>query len=134
MGLTFVCGIISLFLPYLLKLNICCGDLSLPNMYEGYHYSLTYLILLLMLASLFSLVFAKRQIITVLFSVLMLPLTWLVRYSIHFQGFIDHDYDSKTGLGFLLLFIAVLTHFAISLTALFYKLGNGKIMRLTANN
>ena len=125
-GVTIITTIVSLFLPYLLKLNICCGDLTLPKMYVGYHYQLTVIILLFMFASFLSLTLTERQIITVIFSTIILILTWLVRYSIHFQGFIDHDYDSKTGTGYLLLFISVLTHFVISFSAFILQMRNRK--------
>ena len=125
-GVTIISTIVSLFLPYLLKLNICCGDLTLPKMYVGYHYQLTVIILLFMFASFLSLTLTERQIITVIFSTSILILTWLVRYSIHFQGFIDHDYDSKTGTGYLLLFISVLTHFVISFSAFILQMRNRK--------
>lgn len=125
-GVTIISTIVSLFLPYLLKLNICCGDLTLPKMYVGYHYQLTVIILLFMFASFLSLTLTERQIITVIFSTIILILTWLVRYSIHFQGFIDHDYDSKTGTGYLLLFISVLTHFVISFSAFILQMRNRK--------
>ena len=125
-GVTIICTIISLFLPYLIKLNIYCGDLTLPKMYEGYHYQLTTIILLFMFASVLSLLLIERQIITVIFSAVVLILTWLVRYSIHFQGFIDHNYDSKTGTGYLLLFISVLTHFVISLSTFILQMRNRK--------
>ncbi len=123
-GVTIICTIISLFLPYLMKLNICCGDLTLPKMYEGYHYQLTTIILLFIFASVLSLLLDERQITTVIFSAIVLILTWLVRYSIHFQGFIDHDYDSKTGIGYLLLFISVLTHFVVSFSAFILQIRN----------
>ena len=79
-----------------------------------------------MFASFLSLTLTERQIITVIFSTIILILTWLVRYSIHFQGFIDHDYDSKTGTGYLLLFISVLTHFVISFSAFILQMRNRK--------
>jgi hypothetical protein len=125
-GVTIICTIVSLFLPYLMKLNICCGDLTLPKMYAGHHYQLTTIILLFMFASVLSLLLIERQILTVIFSTITLILTWLVRYSIHFQGFIDHDYDSKTGTGYLLLFISVLTHFVISFSAFILQMRNRK--------
>lgn len=125
-GLTIIGAIVSLFLPYLLKLNICCGDLTLPKIYVGYDYLLTVITLLFMFASILSLKLSERQIITVIFSAITLILTWLVRFSIHFQGFIDHDYDSKTGSGFLLLFISVLCHFVISFSAFILQIRNRK--------
>jgi len=115
--LTFIGGVISLFLPYLVKLNIHSGDLTLPEMYEGYHYRLTMLILFILLTTIFSIALSNRQIFNVILSAIILILTYLVRLSIHFQGMIDHDYDSKTGLGFKLLFSVVVFHFVICIGA-----------------
>jgi hypothetical protein len=117
MILALIGSVASLFLPYLVKLDIHSGDLTLPEMYEGYHYSLMKLILFIMLASVFSVALLNRQIITVVLSVIILILTYLVRFSIHYQGMVDHDYDSQTGIGFKLLFIVVLIHFIISVIA-----------------
>ncbi len=125
-GLTITGAIVSLFFPYLLKSNICCGDLTLPKIYVGHDYLLTVIILLFMFASILSLKQSERQIITLIFSIIILILTWLVRFSIHFQGFIDHDYDSNTGSGYLLLFISVLCHSVISFIAFILQIRNRK--------
>ncbi len=118
MILPFTCAVISLFYPYLLKLNICCGDKTLPKFYNGYDYTFTYPILFFMLASMLCILKFKSQIALIVFNVFILFLIWLVRLSIHYQGYIDHDYDSKTGFGFLLLFISVTVHFILSILAL----------------
>lgn len=115
--LTFIGAVISLFLPYLVKLNIHGGDLTLPEMYEGYHYPLSTLILFILLTTIFSIALSNRQIFNVILSVIVLILTYLIRLSIHFQGMIDHDYDSKTGLGFKVLFSVVIFHFVICIGA-----------------
>ena len=119
-------GFASLFLPYLVKLNVRSGDLSLPVLYEGSHYGLAKLIPFIMVLSIFSVALIQKQFITIMLSGIVLILTYLVRHSIHFQGFIDHDYDTKTGTGFLLLFIAVIAHFIISLCALILQMRNRK--------
>ena len=115
--LVLISSTVSLFLPYLIKSNINNGDLSLPKMYEGYHYGLTKLILFVMLISVFSIALPNRKIVTILLSVTIVILTYLVRYSIHYQGMIDHDYDSQTGIGFKLLFMVAISHLFISTSA-----------------
>lgn len=115
--ITLSTAVASLFLPYLVKLNYCCPDFGISATEIGYSYRLSGILILLILGSLFLILTVKNQIYTLVLSILILLITWLIRFSIHFQGFIDHNYDSKTGTGFLLLFISVLTHFVLSLIA-----------------
>lgn len=117
MILVFIGNVVSLSLPYLVKSDIHSGDLTLPEKYEGYHYGLTKLILFIMLASVFSIALLNRKIVTIALSVIILILTYLVRHSIHYQGMIDHDYDSQTGIGFKLLFTVAMIHFVVSVSA-----------------
>ena len=124
MSVTVLCSIASLFLPYLVKLNIRSGDLTLPKFYEGYHYGLTNLVLFIMTATIFSIALIHRQFVSIILSAIVLLLVWLVRKSIHFQGFIDHDFDSKTGAGFVLLFVTAIAHFLISLSAFILQIKN----------
>lgn len=121
MSSSILLGTVSLFLPYLVKVNRMGGDLTLPQTQLGYQYGLSSLLLVIMTATLIFIASERKQIVSVILSSTVLILVWLVRYSIHFKGFIDHDYDSKTGTGFLLLFIAAIAHFIFSLSALFLQ-------------
>jgi hypothetical protein len=126
-AIVFVGSFVSLYYPYLVKSNINGGDLLLPKFFYGYHFGLTKLILFVMLASIYSVAFIRRQIITVILSLTILILVYLVRYSIHFQGFIDHNYDTKTGVGYLLLFSLAITHIAISVSAFIIQMRSRKM-------
>lgn len=121
--------IASLFLPYLVKVNVQSGDLTLPNVLMGYQYVLALVILLMMLYSVYCITVEKKIFVALALSLPILFLTYFIRHSIHFQGFVDHDYDSKTGLGFLLLFLAVIVHFGICGSAfiLYIRNRNAKI-------
>lgn len=116
--LSIVLAAISLFMPYLIKLYITSGDLTLPKILPGHHFGLPIVVVFVMLASVFSVTFSKRQISTLVLSIFILILTYLTRDMVHYQGF-DHHYDSKTGGGFALLFIAAILHFCTSSIALF---------------
>lgn len=116
--------IASLFLPYLVKLNVQSGDLTLPNVLLGNQFVLALVILLMMLYSIYCITVEKKFFVALALSLPILFLTYFVRYSIHFQGFIDHDYDSKTGLGFHLLFLAVIIHLGICSSAFILYIRN----------
>ena len=118
--------IASLFLPYLVKLNIQGGDPLLPSYHLGYQYVLALVILLMMLYSIYCSTVEKKVFIALTLSLPILFLTYFIRYSIHFQGFIDHDYDSKTGLGYILLFIATMLHVGICGSAFILYIQNRK--------
>jgi len=110
----------SMSLPYMFKTNIVAGDLSLPEFYDGTEYGLSKLLIFVMICSVLSLALKKKQIVTLIMSLIVLMLTFLIRYSIHFH-LIDHDYDSNTGVGFLLLFTLAILHLLISSIALFLE-------------
>lgn len=124
MTLPVIAVIASLFLPYLVKLNVQNEDLTTPNIHLGYQYVLALVILLMMLYSVYCITVEKKNFVALALSLPILFLTYLIRYSIHFQGFIDHDYDSKTGSGFLLLFVAVIIHFGICVSAFILYIQN----------
>lgn len=111
-------GIVSLFLPYLIKSNIHGGDLSLPKFYDGFHYSLSSFIIALMIANVVIITRSIQKVFLFISLFFILLTTYLVRNSIHFQGMIDHDYDSRTGVGFKLLFLAVIIQLATSVMLL----------------
>lgn len=115
MAITVVCGGISLFFPFLVKLNVHSGDVTLPESYDGHQYRGSLVVLLLMIVNLF--VIGKSKWIPVVFSILTVAVVGIIRVSIHSQGGIDHDYDSKTGVGFLLIFLASCAHFILVLSA-----------------
>ena len=116
--------IISLFLPYLIKLNVQSGDLSLPTILYGHQYPLAIVVALLMVHAIFCISFEKKIFIAMTLNVPILFLVYIIRYSIHFQGYIDHDYDSKTGSGFIVLFITAMVQFGICGTAFIAYLRN----------
>ena len=119
MGVTLALGFGSLWLPYLLKLNIIEGDYPSPTLYLGYDFEFMKLVLFIMSLTFLSIAFSSREIISVLLSSMVLTLVWLLRYIIHFQA-LDHGYDSKTGFGFMLLFIAAVMQFMISASAILH--------------
>lgn len=77
------------------------GDLELPKSVHGNSLLMPYLVILFM----FLTVITKSEIRAFIFSFITLGLVYITRNEIHFQGFIDHDYDSKTGFGFYLIFV-----------------------------
>jgi len=66
--------------------------------------------------------FQKKSHITLGLSFFILLLSYLLRHPIHYQGLIDHDHNSKTRIGFIMLFIITLIHFYICLFLSFMKL------------
>ena len=115
LGIGFIGCIVSLYYPYLIKLNVRSGNLDLPKIKYGYEYYLTSLSLALFPSIFLITVLTKRVVLTFIFSLLNLGVVYLIRASIHFQGFIDHDYDSKTGLGFHLIFSFSILQFILTL-------------------
>jgi hypothetical protein len=113
----------SLFLPYLDKINVISGDLSLPKHLEGYNYNIA--IVTGVFTAILTVRYVKNQIVTFVVSIAIVLLTYFLRYSIHYQGF-DHDYDSKTGLGYLILLIGVLALFLTSFIALITQIRDRK--------
>ncbi len=94
----FLGSLTSIFFPYLEKLNVYCGDLELPMSVPGYEFSsIPFIMITILIAAFTSLNWSF------FLSFVNLGLVYLTRTAIHFQGFIDHDYDSKAAIGYYLL-------------------------------
>lgn len=106
--------IVSLFYPYLLKLNFP-QSFHLPGVIYGYEYSFALFSLVLNAIIVVRIIRGNNILYTLIICTINLIFVYLVRESIHFQGFIDHDYDSKTGLGFHLLFYSSIVQFVVVL-------------------
>lgn len=116
------CGsIVSLFFPYLEKLNVRGGDLDLPTILYGYSFQTTSFALLFNVILILILVTTKNTFLPFMFSFLSLGFVYITRILIHFQGFIDHDFDSKTGMGYHLLVIFSFAQFSLVLIYLLIK-------------
>ena len=89
------------------------GNLDLPEVLYGYEYTLTAISLMFMVTTIFIAAFTERFVLNLFFGLFNLGLVYLVRSSIHFQGFLDHDYNSKTGLGFHLFFTFSIIQFML---------------------
>jgi hypothetical protein len=98
-GICFLGSLASIFFPYLEKLNVVAGNLDLPISVPGYEFeNIPFVMITMVLAAFTNLNWSF------FLSIVHLGLVYLTRTAIHFQGFIDHDYDSKAGLGYYLLF------------------------------
>ena len=115
----------SLFLPYLDKINVISGDLSLPKHLGGYNYNIAIVTVAGVFTAILTVRYVKNQIVTFVVSIAIVLFTYFLRYSIRYQGF-DHDYDSKTGLGYLILLIGVFAHFLTSFIALITQVRDRK--------
>ena len=109
--LCFVSCIVSLFLPYLEKLNICSGYVDLSSSVSGYEFELASFSLALFFVVVLTTFMSEKLNFSLFVCAINLIFVYLIRESIHFQGFIDHDYDSKTGVGYLLLFYTSIVQF-----------------------
>lgn len=107
------CAITSLYYPYLLKVNLFAGDPNQPRIINGIEFLFPKIIIAFMLASLISILLLKRQKWLIFSSIIVICFTYLTRISIHSQWNIDREYDTKTGFGYLLLFITVIGYFII---------------------
>lgn len=108
--------IVSIFYPFQIKTNVHSGDLRIPRIEFGFEYSLIPFTLLLLIVIAYYSIFINRIRPLVILSVLVLGFVQLIRYSIHFQGFIDHDYNTNAGSGFYLFFWVVLLQLIGSLS------------------
>jgi hypothetical protein len=108
--------IVSIFYPFQIKTNVHAGDLGIPRIEFGFEYSLIPFTLLLLIVIAYYSVIVNRILPIVVFSVLALGFVQLIRYSIHFQGYIDHDYDTNAGFGFYLFFWVVIVQLLVSLS------------------
>lgn len=96
--------LVSLFLPYQNRSNFVTSEV-VSDLAYGYE----------MMSALFPMIFLMIVVMMVyllesyvwpmIFTLLNLLTVWLVRFEIHFQGFIDHYYDTKSGAGYYILFI-----------------------------
>lgn len=111
---------VSLFYPYLLKLNFH-KSFHLPGVIYGYEYGVAKFSLILSAIIVVRIIRENDILYTLIICAINLFLVYLVRESIHFQGFIDHDYDSKTGVGYLLLFCSTIVQFMVILGFSFIK-------------
>jgi hypothetical protein len=94
----FIGAFTSMFFPYLEKLVLKNGHLFIFESVPGYAFFLMPFILITMILAAFT-----HLHWSFFWSVLHIGLVYLNRFAIHYQGFIDHDYDSKAGLGYYLL-------------------------------
>jgi hypothetical protein len=94
----FIGAFVSMFFPYLEKLGWQNGQLSIFESVPGYAFFLMPFILITMILAAFT-----HLHWSFFWSVFHIGLVYLNRFAIHYQGFIDHDYDSKAGLGYYLL-------------------------------
>jgi hypothetical protein len=104
--------IVSLFYPYLLKLNFSPHH-HLPGVIYGYEYEFAKFSLVLNAIIVVRIIRENNILYTLIICAINLIFVYLIREFIHFQGFIDHDYDSKTGVGYLLLFYTSIVQFMV---------------------
>lgn len=100
----FIGSLTSIFLPYLEKLNVRSSDLELPKLIIGTEYGITTFVLLSIATVFLITAFTDNKFWPFFMSIITLGLVYFTRVFIHFQGMIDHDYDSKTGSGYRMLF------------------------------
>jgi hypothetical protein len=94
----FIGAFASMFFPYLEKLGLQNGHLYIFESVPGYAFFLMPFILITMILAIFT-----HLNWSFFWSVFHIGLVYLNIFAIHYQGFIDHDYDSKAGLGYYLL-------------------------------
>ena len=94
-------SLVSIFFPYLEKLDMLRGDLDLLDSVPGYKLIMPRFILIFM----FLTVFAKNETRAFIYSFIILCFVYYTRTAIHYQGFLDHDYHSKTGIVYYILFV-----------------------------
>lgn len=97
----FAAALISLCLPYTIRI----GAVDLPDISCGYELYLPHVVIGIMLIVTGSIHFTTSRdgrIWTFCWSMLMMLLTFAIRYEIHEQDF-DHHYDTLSGKGFYLL-------------------------------
>jgi hypothetical protein len=103
--------ILSLFFPFIQRLNIHTSDPSISKLVLGKEMFTPFISLVLMcLIYLFFYIQKLHRIIIWIVLVIYGLSVVLVRKSIHFQGFIDHDYDTKTGIGFYVMFVSAVIY------------------------
>lgn len=102
--------LMSLYYPYLLKVNLHAGDPNQPKIINGSEFDVPRLVLALMFVSLLSVLFLERQVLLIVTSLLVPGFTYLTRISIHSQWNIDREYDTKTGFGYLILVVAAIVY------------------------
>jgi hypothetical protein len=115
-----VFAIVSLFLPYLIRLNIHSGNLNISKIEYGHKFSTALISISFMLITFYYKQEVRNNIITIFLSSLICLSVYLVRLMIHFQGFIDHDFDTKAGIGFVTLTICSILFCSFIFIELFY--------------
>lgn len=115
LGTTAIGAFVSLFFPYLHKFNLVSGDLSIPRIVKGIDFLTAKTTGLLLFFTWLHASKYKQYWWLLFWSSLAALFTNFTRHSIHFQTFIDHDYDSAAGFGFYLLFICSLINISTCL-------------------
>jgi hypothetical protein len=87
----------------------------LPGVIYGYEYELAKFSFILNAIIVVRVIRGNNILYTLIICAINLFFVFLVRESIHSQGYIDHDYDSKTGVGYLLLFYSSIAQFVVVL-------------------
>jgi hypothetical protein len=95
------------------KLNIRSGYVDLSSSVSGYEFELASFSLALFFVIVLTTFMSEKLNFSLFVCAINLIFVYLIRESIHFQGFIDHDYDSKTSVGYLLLFCTSIVQFIV---------------------
>ena len=102
---------LSLCFPYLERLNISSDYFKSHPFVVGYEYEMAVFVVVLMLTTTIFAFYRNYSKWACIVSLITLGFVYWLRCIIHFQGMIDHDYDSKTGIGFRMLFVFLLVQF-----------------------
>lgn len=120
-GTCFIGAFVSMFFPYLEKLGLQNGHFTIFESVPGYSFFFMPFVFITMILAVFT-----HLHWSLFWSIFHIGLVYLIRFSIHYQGFIDHDYDSKAGLGYYLLYLFSITFF-ISTTVNWFKSNGNSI-------
>ena len=97
----------SLFFPYIHRINIVNYGEGLSAFSYGYEMMSTILSVTALMITTILMNFSdtlKRWQWSLASALVNLCAVWLIRFEIHFQGFIDHDFDTRSGVGYYMLF------------------------------
>jgi hypothetical protein len=111
--LTALSALISLFLPFLHRSNFREAYLSkaYPLVEIGFYFEMSIVSIVFILTA-FYLAFLQRSHYWALFLLLLNLINInFIRSQIHYHCCLDHDFDTKTGLGFHVLFFSSLLAF-----------------------
>jgi hypothetical protein len=123
----FVGCLISLFFPFLEKVNFRSESIESKAIIIGFEYQITVFVLLFSFITFLFIAFTKSFLWPFFSSILTFFFVYLTRFFIHYQGF-DHVYDSKVGIGYKLLLFFTLAQFLIILVEIFISLRGKKIL------